>query len=46
MNEHTTTPSGLQYKDLTVGTGEEARDGATAVVHYTGYLLDGTKFQS
>jgi peptidylprolyl isomerase len=42
----TTTPSGLQYKDLTVGTGEEAREGATAVVHYTGWLLDGTKFDS
>ena len=41
-----TTPSGLQYKDLEVGTGEEAREGATAVVHYTGWLLDGTKFDS
>ncbi len=41
-----TTPSGLQYKDLAVGTGEEARVGATAVVHYTGWLLDGTKFDS
>lgn len=38
--------SGLQYKDLIVGTGPEARDGATAVVHYTGWLLDGTKFDS
>ena len=42
----TTTPSGLQYKDLTVGSGEPARQGATAVVHYTGWLLDGTKFDS
>ena len=41
-----TTPSGLQYQDLEVGTGEEAREGATAVVHYTGWLLDGTKFDS
>jgi peptidylprolyl isomerase len=46
MEEHTTTPSGLQYKDLTVGTGDAAKDGATAVVHYTGWLLDGTKFDS
>lgn len=42
----TTTPSGLQYKDLTVGAGVEARAGATAVVHYTGWLMDGTKFDS
>lgn len=42
----TTTPSGLQYQDLVVGTGEEARVGATAVVHYTGWLEDGTKFDS
>ena len=46
MDQYTTTPSGLQYKDLTVGSGEEARQGATAVVHYTGWLLDGTKFDS
>ena len=42
----TTTPSGLQYRDLVVGTGEDARAGATAVVHYTGWLEDGTKFDS
>ena len=46
MDSYTTTPSGLQYKDLVVGSGEEARQGATAVVHYTGWLLDGTKFDS
>ena len=45
-NETTTTESGLQYKDLVVGEGEAARAGATAVVHYTGWLLDGTKFDS
>ncbi|MCH8107716.1 MAG: FKBP-type peptidyl-prolyl cis-trans isomerase [Chloroflexi bacterium] len=44
--ELTTTPSGLQYRDLVVGTGEDARTGATAVVHYTGWLEDGTKFDS
>lgn len=42
----TTTPSGLQYKDLLVGTGQPATAGARAVVHYTGWLLDGTKFDS
>ena len=46
MDEYTTTPSGLQYKDLTVGDGEAASQGATAVVHYTGWLLNGTKFDS
>lgn len=46
MEEYTTTPSGLQYKDLTVGDGEAARAGVTAVVHYTGWLLDGSKFDS
>ena len=47
MEEETiTTPSGLQYRDLVVGTGEAASAGRTAVVHYTGWLLDGTKFDS
>ena len=41
-----TTASGLKYRDLVLGTGEEASDGLTAVVHYTGWLLDGTKFDS
>jgi len=41
-----TTPSGLQFRDLIVGTGEMARSGAIAVVHYTGWLEDGTKFDS
>ncbi len=46
MNSFTTTPSGLRYEDLVVGSGQEARLGATAVVHYTGWLMDGTKFDS
>ncbi len=46
MGSSTTTPSGLQYKDLVIGTGQEARVGATAVVHYTGWLMNGTKFDS
>jgi peptidylprolyl isomerase len=41
-----TTDSGLQYRDLVVGTGDEAGAGATAVVHYTGRLEDGTVFDS
>jgi FKBP-type peptidyl-prolyl cis-trans isomerase len=39
-------PDGLKYTDNQVGTGAEAVAGATAVVHYTGWLMDGTKFDS
>ena len=41
-----TTPSGLTYNDLTVGTGAEAKAGQTVSVHYTGWLTDGKKFDS
>ena len=42
----TKTPSGLQYEDLVVGTGAAPRAGQTVVVHYTGWLTDGKKFDS
>jgi len=41
-----TTASGLQYVDLVMGTGASPQAGQTAVVHYTGWLTDGTKFDS
>jgi FKBP-type peptidyl-prolyl cis-trans isomerase FkpA len=42
-----TTESGLRYEDITVGEGTEATGkGQTAIVHYTGWLEDGTKFDS
>src|SRR5215211_3239759 len=44
--ETVTTPSGLQYEDITVGTGAQPKAGQTVVVHYTGTLQDGTKFDS
>ena len=37
---------GLKYTDEQVGTGATAVAGKTAVVHYTGWLMDGTKFDS
>ena len=42
----TRTASGLQYQDVAVGNGDEAGEGKVAVVHYTGWLTDGTKFDS
>ena len=41
-----TTESGLKYTDLLAGTGRQAELGHTASVHYTGWLLDGKKFDS
>ena len=47
------TPSGLQYEDTVVGTGETAVAGRQVSVHYTGWLHDpaapngrGRKFDS
>lgn len=42
----TTTTSGLQYEDVVVGTGATPQKGQVVEVHYTGWLLDGTKFDS
>jgi peptidylprolyl isomerase len=41
-----TTDSGLQYEEVAVGTGQQAKAGDTATVHYTGWLANGTKFDS
>ncbi|MFH0806454.1 MAG: FKBP-type peptidyl-prolyl cis-trans isomerase [Candidatus Brennerbacteria bacterium] len=41
-----TLASGLKVEDLTVGTGVEAVAGATVSVHYTGWLVNGNKFDS
>ncbi|MCP3665370.1 MAG: FKBP-type peptidyl-prolyl cis-trans isomerase [Gammaproteobacteria bacterium] len=40
------TDSGLKYEDLTEGSGDAAVAGKTVRVHYTGWLADGTKFDS
>ena len=36
----------LQIQDLQVGGGPEAKAGQLVSVHYTGWLMDGTKFDS
>ena len=45
-NTYVTTPSGLKYRDEVVGSGESPTSGKEVIVHYTGRLQDGTKFDS
>jgi len=42
----TKTADGLQYWDIKVGTGAAAAAGHAVKVHYTGWLTNGTKFDS
>jgi FKBP-type peptidyl-prolyl cis-trans isomerase FkpA len=42
----TTTASGLQYWDIKTGAGAVAQSGQTVKVDYTGWLTNGTKFDS
>ena len=45
--EIVTLPSGLQYVDIREGTGPQPADrNALVKVHYTGWLVDGKKFDS
>jgi FKBP-type peptidyl-prolyl cis-trans isomerase len=41
-----TTRSGLKYQDLKPGIGKTAARGDTVLVHYTGWLKNGKKFDS
>jgi peptidylprolyl isomerase len=41
-----TTPSGLKYAIINEGQGPQADSGKVVTVHYSGYLEDGTKFDS
>jgi len=41
-----TTPSGLTYLITKKGTGAQLKAGDTAVMHYTGTLTNGVKFDS
>jgi len=40
------TGSGLQIVEIEAGTGPEAQAGQEVTVHYTGWLTNGTKFDS
>lgn len=41
-----TTPSGLKYTDLKVGSGDAVKGGDTVSVHYVGTFTDGKKFDA
>jgi len=42
----TTSPSGLIVEEVVIGNGALAETGQRVKVHYTGWLTDGTKFDS
>lgn len=46
INDFQASSSGLKIKDVAVGTGREVKPGDSVTVHYTGALLNGTKFDS
>jgi peptidylprolyl isomerase len=45
-DKYVKTPSGLSYLDITPGTGTSPALGKQVKVHYTGWLENGTKFDS
>ena len=44
--EEVTTESGLRYIDIKIGSGDSPQKGKKVKVHYTGWLDNGTKFDS
>jgi peptidylprolyl isomerase len=46
MSNAISTPTGLKYIDEVVGTGASPSPGRTVIVHYTGTLENGKKFDS
>ncbi|MBI5326197.1 MAG: FKBP-type peptidyl-prolyl cis-trans isomerase [Ignavibacteriae bacterium] len=43
--EFKTLPTGLKFKDIVLGTGEQVQKNKKVTIHYKGYLADGTKFE-
>ena len=46
LAQSTKQTSGLYLRDLEVGTGAEAKTGSQVTMRYTGWLADGTQFDS
>jgi peptidylprolyl isomerase len=44
--DYQTTATGLKYYDFVVGSGASPQKGQQVIVHYTGWLVDGKKFDS
>jgi peptidylprolyl isomerase len=45
-DDYIETESGLMYYDVVEGDGASPEEGQTVIVHYTGWLEDGTQFDS
>jgi len=46
FKDFTETDTGIGYKKVRLGEGDKPVQGQKVYMHYTGYLLDGTKFDS
>ncbi len=46
LADMTKTPDGLYYRDISVGNGALLAHDTTVTVNYSGYLIDGTLFDS
>ena len=46
INKEIVMENGLKVEDVKLGTGAEAKEDNMITAHYTGTLLDGTKFDS
>lgn len=46
LGEPIVTATGLQYEDVRLGNGPAAAPGLQASVHYAGWLVDGTMFDT